>query len=72
MYAVISCDECFGMGLDPKDVEALCPACRGYEVVPYAIRGGIARAVFADYEDVFATRYEAIVAITEDEDSGYR
>lgn len=63
MHAVIDCAECSGMGMDPSNTDALCPQCRGYGRVPYAVRGPLERAAFADWPDLYRTRQQAVDSI---------
>ena len=59
------CEFCYGSGLDPRNVERLCPICHGYDFAPYKLEG-LALLGAAEFAPLFRTRRAARQAI-EDE-----
>ena len=58
-FYIRPCEECFGSGLNPLDLDALCPDCQGYGVFAQSVdlRDPWERIICADIGDrLYASR----------------
>lgn len=56
------CNICYESGLNPENVEELCPACRGYCLYPTKLEG-MALLVDWDPDYIFPSRRAAVAAV---------
>lgn len=61
-WHIMICETCFESGLNPDNVEELCPICRGYAEYPQKVDG---MALLLDWEpgELYRSKRQAVAAI---------
>ena len=62
-WVIEDCETCFGLGLNPANVDDICPHCRGYAEVPMRVSGLALSGPAEDYREKYSTRALAVAQI---------